>query len=453
MASFQRHATGTVASPDLLLFLRPDCFQHPATKSVDFDASIGGALDGPARELLSLATSQRAKLEAVIADRKAAVDPRNVAAAVEAYLPSVWRITTSFEASAGVPIKLNSPLSFTWNSPLAKKSKDWTFGVLIFEVVFVLSVRALSHRDAARVILAADAKRVVDASKELRMGAGIFEFLRRQLLPRWSNPPPQRPLETLPAVLHALESLYLADAQRFAVQKAVDSGTQPSAVCKLLMGCADKYDFAARALRSLDAATFESLSPNILEELGAFPAILRAVAANELAQHFKAKDEPAKAAGLARDAFHRLSVISMGKLLQASPLQRALDQAKERAQALALEYENECTNVYFCVPETNELGWPEEGSFIVSSLPYEMPTGDIVSFREVKGGATGPAAAKQDSKSFFEKLWPSSSATSGAGSDVGDLKPPPGVDPTTFAELPEAIQKELAGQQAKSTAL
>jgi hypothetical protein len=445
-----RHPEGTTSTRGILSFLRKDVFSHPTTHSVDFNTSIGGNLPPTTRELLIVATNQRKKLEEILIEKDATVDPRGVIAAVEAYMPSVWRLTTSFEAAGSVAIKINKPIEFKWTSPLAKKTKEWGFGVFIFEIIFVLSLRALAHRDTARVILNSDSSKLVEASRELRSGAGIFEFLRKQLLPRWANPPTARPLETFPAVLQGLETLYLADAQRLATIKAVESGSTHLTVCKLLMGAADKYEFAGRAFASLGQPLFDSLGTNVLEELGAFPAILRALAANELAQSFMNKGDYSHAAGLARDCVKRLDVIVMGKTLQSSTLQVELNAAKTRALILATEYEKDCANVYFTVPAF-DAEWPTDHAFIASPISYEMPEGEIVSFIQVGSSSSSTNTVGNNTlsdsssvKSYFESNW----KTSMEASTTSTLVAPKGIDADAFKELPEDIQKEIIREAA-----
>jgi hypothetical protein len=105
---------------ELRLMLAIGDFHVAGTSAVDFDGTIGGTLELDARKLLKVATAQRKLLMQGITNEGAAVDPRNIISSVDAYYPSLWRITRSMEESAGAQIKLLKPLEITWRSALGK---------------------------------------------------------------------------------------------------------------------------------------------------------------------------------------------------------------------------------------------------------------------------------------------------------------------------------------------
>lgn len=474
-------AEHTAAGKDVLLFLKAP-FVVPATTSpVDFDATFGGALPPQARDLLQRTTLQRAKLAEVLGDKN--LDVRNLIAAVDAYLPLLWQLTASLQAQEA-SVKLARKLEFKWTSALSNKPKELAVGhTLLFETSFVLTLRALAHRDAAQIALESDPENFAQVSKELRTGAGIFDFLANDLLARVEHTDSgERPLEMNRLVMASLSALFLADAQRVAIAKALHTNASPSVVAKLLLGAAERYEFSARCITQTNKLSFDLLIPGLLEELGALPAILRACAANALAQMHWLRGEHAVALTFAQDASHRLEIIRMGKGLQQSELQRHLVAATGRARALEDEYTRDCSLVYFIKPAESHLVQVPNGSFVMDPIAYELPLAEVVSFVAVPGGA-GPAskAETQSVQSFWSSLWAkpadsSSSSSSGgkeetvsasqvSGAKGGHLPStlqaelpspilshaqsaaiptPAGMDPGVFASLPLDIQREIA---------
>lgn len=132
------------------------------------------------RQLLLLATRNRELLEEGLTYEGDKVDPRNIIAAVDTYLPSVWKIQESLEYSASATIKLNRELEFYWTTMLNTKRKEWKNGVFVYEVCFILVIKAMSHYNQAgnfiQQALVAEPEearsRLVQAAKELRTGAG-----------------------------------------------------------------------------------------------------------------------------------------------------------------------------------------------------------------------------------------------------------------------------------------
>ena len=451
----------TAVSSELLTFLRtPFSLNAPGSKPIDLTSIFGGNISHEARELLRQATDQRAKLLEVLADSKS--DPRNVISAVDAYLPSIWRVTASMQASAQSLVKLNKKLEFKWTSSLNKKGKEFTGTVFLYETAFVLTIRALYHRDAAKIIQEQSPEAYQEMGKELRMAAGIFDFVANDLLARWHSPPEHRAPEVLPLVHHCLAALFLADAQRLAIAKALETGSNATLIAKLLIGAADKYEFATRNMQGVDKETFDSMVPGLLEELGAFPAILRGCASNCLAQSAWARGEYGKGLGYANDGARRLQSIAMGKALQNSALQAALTKAIGRALDLEEECQNDCNNVYF--EKINKDIRMVDGTFIINAIPYELPSADLVSFGEM---ALPPSQTKMPIQNFWSALWAkpqdypanneeqhtAAKAVSGATDLPGvteafsntsiSSSAPQGVDPSVFSSLPPEIQQEI----------
>jgi len=319
----------------------------------------------------------------------------------------------------------------------------------------------LYHREAAKQLWQKDEDCFVDAGKELRTGAGIFDFISKDLIARWAKPPENRPPELIPKVQACLTALYLADAQRVAIAKALRGESSALTIAKLLIGCAERYEMAGRCLQSVDKETFDSIVPGLLEELGAYPAVLRACAANCLAQHYWGKKDFARGYAHAIDATQRFKLINMGKGLKETQLQHYAEVATARTNAMEREYQNDCENVYYEKPSKDLR--VVEGQFIITIIPYELPVSELVSFAEVPLKGQKKAMKIQN---FWSALWakpidyPQSKdehvagavEVSGAMGVIVDRAeklsdPPKGVDPEVFANLPAEIQQEIKEQR------
>lgn len=113
-------------SLDILLNL--EMFDTPKTpkskkNQVNYSEIMGGDLSGEVRELLELGTQQRRLLVQSLTYAGTVPNPQNLIGAVNAYLPSLWRIQRSLEYSKDTKIKITAPLEFIWSSVLANEGR------------------------------------------------------------------------------------------------------------------------------------------------------------------------------------------------------------------------------------------------------------------------------------------------------------------------------------------
>lgn len=472
----------------MLEFRHPFISQVPSSKPMDFDKLFIGNLSPDARDLLRLATSQRAKLEEALRDDDK--NPRHVVGAVDSYLPSIWQVTASMKATKQEAVKLKTKLETKWTSALVSKKKEYVGTVFLFEVAFVLTLRGLMHRDAANLVLERKEDDFVACGKELRVGAGIFEFIEKDLLPRWTSTPETKPPpECVVQVHNALQKMFLADAQRVAIAKAMATKSNPSLLAKLMLGAADKYDSALQSLKNADKETVDALNPALLEELAVSSAYLRAEASYCLAEASWQKSEYAAGLMYAIDSCDRFDKIKASKIYSGAKFVQLLAEARKRAVDREKEYHHDCNNVYF-IPAAKEITYPD-GSFIITAIPYELPRSDILSFSEIP--LAPDLMAAKTTQNFWTMFWakpmpvtlvqPADKVTGTAPKDDADknapvvaaqttkaspkdvksrdedfdipiasqYKCPLGMDESVFYSLPEDMQKEIYQDHLNST--
>ncbi|GBG26085.1 Hypothetical Protein FCC1311_023052 [Hondaea fermentalgiana] len=435
-------------------------FGTPTTKPLSFEAIIGGNLSHEAQELLQVATQQRETLLDGITNMGGRVDPRNVVAAVENYLPSVYKITHSMEQSATAQIRLNKPLEFSWTSVLVKKNKqrkEYKCQVLVYEVCFILTVQAMAHYNVARMLLDPErpnrAANLVAAAKELRKGAGILEYVSQVMLPRWVNPPENRPPEVMPAVVAVLAEYFVCMAQRLTVQQAILKGTPASTVGKLLLGLSERSHNLVGSVRRLGPVV-DTLFEPIVEEPALVSTMSHALAMKFLGDAAKDKGKPGEAV-----AFLSLAVDQLNGIIFSPTMDKLLRPEVEAARVEILDkyhvYREDNEKIYFeGVPTRDRLNVPA-GSFIATAVDFEMPEVDAVAFGTPPGeqhheadAQNAPAAPANGSKraSGGFSSWfgmGGSKKKEGASSKSGRLEAPPGYDKEVFDGLPPDVQQEV----------
>uniref|UniRef100_A0A7S2R628 BRO1 domain-containing protein n=1 Tax=Mucochytrium quahogii TaxID=96639 RepID=A0A7S2R628_9STRA len=459
------------------LLLRFFEFNSPRTKHVDFNGIIGGALSFEARELLGVTTSQRSTLMDALDNSGQTVDPRNISAAVENYLPSVYKLTHSMEQSAGAHIKLNKPLEFSWTSVLLKKSKQNVENkcqVLVYEVCFVLTVQALAHYNAAKNLVCTEnpsrMSNLVAAAKEVRKGAGILEYVSQVLIPRWTNPPKNRAPEVVGEVVLALCGLFCCMGQRLTVVQGLQRGLPPSAIAKLLFGLSERYSQINQQLRSLDKSLYDSLLDSLLDEPAILSVACYALGAQMMGEKAKADGEPGKAVGYLLLASNKLAGILYNPSTE-ELLKEYVVNAQHAVDEKFHQYKADNESIYFeGVPTADALDIPK-GSFMCNPLDYSLPEVSAVSFASTDGGIESAEAMNAPDGTQGDSGKSSGGSMRGALSWFGfgggkkdnnkeedtseaagsDDFVPPGYDRDVFTNLPPDIKKEvLAAYRAEN---
>ena len=399
------------------------CFQHefevPATTKIDYDKTFGGNLRAEARGLLQRATRQRLRMSEGMTYEGCKVSPNNVIAAVDAYFPSIWQITASMEAAASTNVQLNYPLVFEWTSVLcnnetadakAKKEKQpmtkkgrklWRNNVLVYEVTEMLVVKALALYNQAGITVGAvaadDTSQHTAAATSLRQGAGAMDYIAGTLLPRWIKIPPDRPPEVLMPMLQSLSKMYIANAQELAVDKALKGpkAMPQSLMAKLFLGIVDCYHAAATKLRQLTREDFGLVDPALLDFLGFFPAIYRAVAMHYLAEAAYAKEEIGPAVALSHEAYRLMFALHPCQR-RLAPLQGAVDAIKRECKRLADKFSAENDSIYFeAIPPLADIkdSHVPAGKVMMKPLPFAPAQPSVVSFSPIADAAPPPVEA------------------------------------------------------------
>ncbi len=400
-------------------------FEISTTQAVDFDKTIGGALAYDARQLLIMATTQRQVLVDGLTYEGSRVDPRNVIKGVDAYESTIWRITHSMEASAEANIILHQPLIFSWTSALSAKPKPSENQVLVFEVACILVVKALAHHNLAKDLAGSELHepKYAEAAKELKIAAGILDYVGKFLLPKWISPPSNKPPEVQIPVVNCLSIMFLGMAQRITIAKAISTNAPKSLIAKLFIGAAHLYERALSTLKQLDQSDFEALTPSIFAELKILPSILKGLANKYYGMHFFANEKYADGTAylsLARTMLHSIDYTAT-----------TLQTFKPKVQVETIEveklfnqYNDDLNTVYFEAMTMSDQLLPIQEQIMAKLIPFELQTQSSVSFAE-KNSSTN-----------------SNSSTSKATT----LTAPPGTDPDVFRNLPREVQEDVIAQ-------
>jgi len=425
------------------LLLQFHTFDTPCTKSLNFDAIIGGELNFEARELLFVATQQRDTLIDGISNEGDRVDPRNVIAAIELYMPSIYKITHSMEQSATAQIKLNRPLEFSWTSALAKKKTEFKIGVLVYEVCFILTTKALALYNNAKQMLSHEnpnrSSNLAAAANELKKGAGILDFVAQILLPRWVNPPENTPPEVQIDVLICLSNLFQCTAQRITVVQGILKDTPPSALAKLLMGISERYRITDESMQHLS-----NVKDMIKEEAKVWPAISMGLSSRFLGMKAAIDLKIGDAIGYLARAIDEMEAIKPSQKILG--LKDAIGVCSYVLHEQFKEYKVENESIYFMGVPTRDRLQVAQGIFMNQIVGYSLPEVDAVSFA---------SASLEDD---FSSVTIDEPATGGIASWFGrssktkldEVSCPPGYDKSVFDQLPPDVQAEVI-MQYKST--
>lgn len=374
------------------------------TNDIDYSRTIGGDLIPEARQLLLLATRNRERLVESLSIEGNPVDPRNAIAAVESYLPSVWKIQESLEYSSSARIELNQKLEFTWTSVLNTKNKTWTNDVFVYEVCMILVIRALAHYAYAKnltiqasTVDADQAKTyIVDASKQLRIGAGLLQFVAKQMLPRWLGKPEDSPPEVSIPLISCLSQLFLCTAQRLTVINAKLKQTSHRIIAQLLLGLSTKYDSLYESLQDVSKKTRANLVQFIQDEPAQFGLIAKALAYKALALDCVEKSDSSDTPDVLYGKAEAFIAASYGMIkgvtlaTSTNQIKSALSQEVTEIGEKFAQIKSDNEKVYYGkVIALDALELPKE-QFLAKPVEFKMPSITVVSFAAVEKTAPPP---------------------------------------------------------------
>lgn len=162
---------------------------------------------------------------------------------IHEYLPLLFGLNTAIRDLMAAQKGVKVDLQFSWTSGLAATAKSQCdfFG----ELVFVLTILAISHRNTAAELVK-EGQAAKEIISHLRNAGGIFRSIGDLYLGRWEGASKSPCPESQLSYHKLLASLCFAEAQLFVAQKASAPGLQ----LKLLMGAqlklADSVDQLAQ---------------------------------------------------------------------------------------------------------------------------------------------------------------------------------------------------------------
>lgn len=427
--------------------------------SVNYDRVIGGDLQPEVRKMLKVASQQRITLIQGLSYVDAKPDPRNIIAAVDAYLPNVWKIQRSLEFSQSTKIKLEAPLEFEWTSVLSPddRVRATVQGVFVFEVSYVLIIRGLAHYNNAKAMLrnltdSSSTEQVLqvlkNAMQELRVGAGIFDHLATNVLPNWRKPPAMPPAELTVEVARGLSWFYLCMAQRLFIVAALIKGSV-SIVPRLFGGLKEKSNLAVREFCSLEGFQVR-VTPTLYEEPQLMYALcgiwtmkykgvtLHDKVTNDEAEVDNMEDTFGQAVAYMGVAAQRARNAAVTGLSMKKRMTTYLNREAKEVASLHREYQEENNTIYFGRFDSEEIEdiTKSQNVFNLTAIPFHMPEVTALSFEEIPKpeGWGEPVRNFDPSKHKNEQI-------TADGTFI-----PPGVDPEIFKALPEDVRNELVEQ-------
>eukprot|EP00510_Aplanochytrium_minuta_P002040 CAMPEP_0184022272 /NCGR_PEP_ID=MMETSP0954-20121128/10505_1 /TAXON_ID=627963 /ORGANISM="Aplanochytrium sp, Strain PBS07" /LENGTH=490 /DNA_ID=CAMNT_0026304611 /DNA_START=140 /DNA_END=1612 /DNA_ORIENTATION=- len=485
--------TSDPAADLLLSFVEFDIPRTPKSKdkTIKYEEIIGGNLKEEVVQMLKTGTQQRRLLVQGLTYAGTTPNPQNVIAAVNSYLPSVWRIQKSLETSKDTLIKLQKPLAFTWKSGLVPYGEDrsLTESVFIYEVAIILVVRALSHYNAAReeiyrAVQAIDNKESMNAMfkagvTELRTGAGVLDYVAKYLQ-NWKKPPKMPIPEVDRRCLVGLQNYFLCQAQRILIARTI-LDKKYGIVPKLLLGLSVRFDTCLNYFRHATPMLQEVVEECMLMTTNVPALIFKYLAAdirNKIDSGTTADDMEiafGKAVGFATRANAAFLTGPSPGVAKSKRLGRIL--VDERAVITEMYNETVDMNatIYFGPVDMDEAILPSrsEAKFLPQPIEYEAPPVEPLSFVQVPRAPPGvdQKVFEQMPVDIQNELWEQHRAELAASKDKmeesnqkGKKKKkknkkknkknqpelPPGYDRSTFEELPKELQKEILDDYMKN---
>eukprot|EP01111_Echinosteliopsis_oligospora_P013345 TRINITY_DN4768_c0_g1_i1.p1 TRINITY_DN4768_c0_g1~~TRINITY_DN4768_c0_g1_i1.p1 ORF type:complete len:383 (+),score=88.56 TRINITY_DN4768_c0_g1_i1:105-1151(+) len=251
-------------------------FDLPQTKKVAFHKLIK-TVDTRSNDCLLKASMARDDMCTLLERQESGP---SLIQAIEAYLPHLFGLVVAVEGQAH--IRLNSPLSFSWTSPLTSHRKsfftDYTYR---YEVIMTLMTYGYVMCNRAHDLMeGVTSGNFDDISKQiahfLRLASGVFEYITIVELPRWLNLPADRPLETMSPITQALSLMAIAGAEEVAVKKAVINGTSRGVTAKLCADVWKKYETTNYQFNSIAPDAKKHLNKSWKEFLTASSSLQKA---------------------------------------------------------------------------------------------------------------------------------------------------------------------------------
>jgi len=297
--------------------------------------------------------------------------------AIERYIPLVLGLVQTVENNPG--LKLNDSLTFTWSSVICERPMPamFTINSIRYEAAMTILTLAFMHCNQAAIIMKKTTE--VDyeeksklAAQELRIAAGIFEYLHNSELPKWVTVPSERPAEVLSQVANGLANMCVAQAQQMAIKKATLKGSSAGVISKLCIEVYRRYDNCLNGFKSVPK-DFAEISSTLKAYVLLNQALWRGIALKYLAQEAYEKEEYGKAVSYLNLAEKQMKEIGIPPK---SPLEVVKDDVNaetEKIVQMKIKYTKDNDMVYFHkLVDFNQLEIPD-GKCVVGSIPFSPP--------------------------------------------------------------------------------
>jgi hypothetical protein len=233
-------------------------FSPPLIKdSVDFKACFHSSIGAEqASVFVTNLTQSRERFRAALCNYSALNYTLQV---LDEYLPLLWQLLDSLDRQP--PVRLDSPLRFTWKGGVSTLPEYFSYNQVIFELILTLHSKGTLLSNLAREMVSSDPASVNSAAKFLREASSVMNFLSSNLIPRWNvviADPALKPPECSSEYCKFLSDYFSACSHQLVVGKALQ-GAPPSS--KLMTA------LCLNVVRSLEFS-IDYLSRHCVAEIG-----------------------------------------------------------------------------------------------------------------------------------------------------------------------------------------
>eukprot|EP00026_Physarum_polycephalum_P009397 Phypoly_transcript_09520.p1 GENE.Phypoly_transcript_09520~~Phypoly_transcript_09520.p1 ORF type:complete len:375 (+),score=44.07 Phypoly_transcript_09520:156-1280(+) len=339
--------------------------------------SVFGSVDQVTLDALKRFSSLRDEVAGALA--KSAADAGIMA--IERYLPSLRGLMHTVE---NLPPDTLRGLKISWTTPLFAKyssSPVTAYNTLKLEWHMIIYSYGILHRNAAMDLsLTMTDSDFDEKSKQvanlLCTAAGIFEFLRGEA-GMWLVKPDPLFTELKDDTLVALSSLSLAEAQTFAIKKAVLKATRGKVVAKLCMDVVQKCETAYSLLKS-QASAYEPGLMALTTYMQVTMDVFKAIALKCEALEFVTAHQYGSAVGYLRVA---LATVPEDKSKTIKPLEwlyKEVQVQRNDLQRVSDVHTTDNDKIYFeAVLDAKSVVYPE-GRNIMKLVPFSLPPAVVI---------------------------------------------------------------------------
>jgi len=347
-------------------------FNFPKTKKIVLQA-IFRTDDPLSKENLSKTTSTRDEFVNALEGGNSSI----VMSTLERYLPQLFGLVVAVEENP--KLRLKSPLAFSWTCSFTKKVNFYTCYTYRFEVIMSLITYAFAHINRACDIISisSDSSFEEDSKKAvalLRTASGIFEYVQTRELPRWLEPPVERPIEVNSNICQALSDYCLAIAQQLTVRKGLSGSTSKLVLSKLSTEIWNKLTRVENVFKGL--AGYKDFNPSFKALLSLGQGIGKASTYKYMGESVYGQGKYGMAVTMLNISSESLkSVWNSSNSALLPKLTKEITNAQDDIEHVKRSYNNENNNIYFqSLVEENQIEIPEAKNLITTNAWVPPPT-------------------------------------------------------------------------------